>query len=454
MNEVDFSEFNRRDFLKGGSMATLAAMLGGAELLAQTNAPQEESKAPSAKLKVAVVGLGAWGRELLTTLGRVPQADVAAICDTYPAALRRATSTAPSAAHAPDYKALLENKNIRAIIIATPTHLHKDIAVDALKAGKHVYCEAPLANTVDDARAIASAARGTPQLVFQSGLQLRCEAERRFLLPFIRSGALGQQIMARAQWHNKQSWRAVAPNPEREKALNWRLDKEVSLGLIGEFGCHALDQACWFLNARPVSVGAMGSVLFWKDGREVPDTVHAAFEFPGGVYFHYDATLANSFDAEYAVFYGSDSAIMIRQNKAGENKAWLFKEVDSPLLGWEVYAKKDVFYEETGIALVADASKPVPPQGQKAPEAQKTALSSALETFLHNAIDVDAATEDAKQALGDDADAIKEQVAKVQRRPSAGYLEGLQATVLATKANEALSSGQRVMLKPDWFELS
>src|SRR5215472_11910139 len=105
MNEVDFSEFNRRDFLKGGSMATLAAMLGGAELLAQTNAPQEESKAPSAKIKVAVVGLGAWGRELLTTLGRVPQADVAAICDTYPAALRRASSAAPSAAHAPEYKA-------------------------------------------------------------------------------------------------------------------------------------------------------------------------------------------------------------------------------------------------------------------------------------------------------------------------------------------------------------
>ena len=454
MNEVDFPEFNRRDFLKGGSMATLAAMFGSAELLAQTNAPPEESKTPSARIKVAVIGLGAWGRELLSTLGRAPQADVAAICDTYPAALRRATSAAPSAAHAPDYKALLENKDIRAIIVATPTHLHKEIAVDALKAGKHVYCEAPLANTVEDARAIAAAARAASPLVFQSGLQLRCEAERRFLLPFIRSGALGQQVMARAQWHNKQSWRAVAPNPEREKALNWRLDKELSLGLVGELGCHAIDQACWFLNARPVSIAATGAVLLWKDGREVPDTVQATFEFPGVVNFHYDATLANSFDSEYAVFYGSDSAIMIRQNKAGENKAWLFKEVDSPLLGWEVYAKKDIFYEETGIALVADASKPVPPKEQKAPEAQKTALSSALETFLRNAIDIDAATEDAKQALGaDDPDAVKEQVAKVQRRPAAGYAEGLQATVLAIKANEALSTGQRVVLKPDWFEL-
>ena len=124
----------------------------------------------------------------------------------------------------------------------------------ALKAGKHVYCEAPLANTIEDAREIALAAKAAPQVIFQSGLQLRSEPQRHFLLPFVRSGTLGKPVMARAQWHKKQSWRMAAPTPEREKAMNWRLDKSLSLGLIGEIGCHAIDQAGWFFNARPLAV--------------------------------------------------------------------------------------------------------------------------------------------------------------------------------------------------------
>src|SRR5262249_25843182 len=144
-------------------------------------------------------------------------------------------------------------------------------------------------------------------------------------------------LMARAQWHKKQSWRATSPNPEREKALNWRIDKATSLGLAGELGCPQLDQAAWVFHARPISITGFSNIAFWKDGRDVPDTVQAMVEFPGGVYLSYDATLANSFDSDYEMFYGSDAAIMLRGSKA-----WMFKEVDSPLLGWEVYAKKDI----------------------------------------------------------------------------------------------------------------
>jgi len=74
----------------------------------------------------------------------------------------------------------------------------------------------------------------------------------------------------------------------------------------------------------------------------VPDTVQAVFQYPGGIYFSYECSLANSFDADYEMFYGTDSAIMLRGNKA-----WMFKEVDAPLLGWEVYAHKDSFFQET-----------------------------------------------------------------------------------------------------------
>jgi predicted dehydrogenase len=453
-NETNALDFNRRDFLKGGSVATLMTMLGGVELLGETGtATGGDSKSLDAKMKVAVIGLGTWGREILNTLALVPQADVAAVCDTYPASVRRAASLSSKAAQTEDYKTILDNKEIKAVVIATPTHQHKDIVQAALKAGKHVYCEAPLAGTIDDARAIALAAKAAKQQVFQAGLQLRADPQRHFLVPFIRSGAIGTWLSARAQFHKKQSWRATSPKPEREKELNWRLSKETSTGLVGELGSHSIDQAVWFINAQPLAVSGLGTLALWKDGRDVPDTVQALFEFPGGVTLTYDATLANSFDAEYAMFYGTDAAVMLR-----ESKAWLFKEVDSPLLGWEVYASKEVFYKETGIVLKANASKSVAAnagaQVQESPFSN-TPLFYALQVFLRNAIDVADKVEDATTLLGaEDGDGIAAEVAKVQRRPAAGYLDGFQTAVTAIKANEAILTGQRIALKPEWYELA
>ncbi len=456
-NQSGAADFNRRDFLRGGSIATMMAMLGGVELVAQTNEPAAEPKRPKKTVKVAVIGLGAWGRELLATLAKIGQVDewvmpeVAAICDTYPAFLRRSASVAPGAVQTPDYKTILENKDIPCVIVATPTHQHKDLVLAALQAGKHVYCEAPLANTIDDAKTIALAAKAKPQQIFQAGLQMRADPQRHFLLPFIRSGALGKSVMARSQWHRKQSWRAISPNPEREKALNWRLYKTTSLGLVGELGIHPIDQATWFLNALPHAASGFGAINLWnEDDRDVPDTAQVVLEFPGGINMVYDATLANSFDGEYEMMYGSNAAVMMR-----DGKAWLFKEVDSPLLGWEVYAAKQTFYKDTGIALVAGASKSTPPSEALAQEqAVKAApLYVALQRFLLNSDDLSKAVEDNKMALGDDVALINEQVAKVPRRPVAGYLDGYQSAVIAVKANEAVNTGKRVEWKPDLYEL-
>jgi predicted dehydrogenase len=459
-HESDALGYNRRDFLKGGSVATLMTMLGGVELFAQTNAaPAGEAKGAAVKIKVAVIGLGAWGREIINSLTRMPQAElpidaeIAAICDTYPASLKRAATAVPGAVQTPDYKTILENKDIKAVIIATPTPGHKELALAALKAGKHVYCEAPLACSVEDAREIALAAKAARNVVFQAGLQMRSDKQRLFLLPFIRSGALGKTVLARAQWHKKTSWRSASPNPEREKALNWRLNKATSLGLIGELGSHQIDQAGWFMNLRPTAVTGFGSINFWKDDRDVPDTVQAVFEFPGDVRMIYDATLVNSFDGEYEMLYGSDAAVMMR-----ESKAWMFKEVDSPLLGWEVYAAKLKFFNDTGIALVAGASKPKPVNAQGQPiepdPLTTTPLFYALSNFLRNADELSAKAETYKSSYGaDDVDGLMEFLAKVPLRPAAGFLEGFQAVVTAVKANEAILGAKRIELKPEWYEL-
>jgi len=448
--------FNRRDFLKGGSLAAFMAMMGGVPLMAQPSASTDTSmKLDVKKVKVGVIGLGPWGREILDQLGRLEQAEIAAICDNYPAMLRRSAKQAPNAAHVADYQAVLDNKEIAAVIVATATHQHKDIAIAALKAGKHVYCEAPLAHTVEDAKAIALAAKNSVGQVFQAGLQLRSDPGRLFLLPFIRSGALGKPVMARGQWHKKQSWRAASPNPEREKAINWRLDQALSPGLIGEIGIHAIDQSGWYFNLAPVAVTGFGSILLWKDGRDVADSAQVVIEYPDGVRQSYDASLATSFDADYELLHGSDATVMMRLDHHGRQVAWMFKEVDSPLLGWEVYARKDNFYKETGIVLAAGGSKQTALVESAAAAAALPSLYFSLQAFLANCTNVTNTVEDFTAMFGStDKAALATSLQALELKPFAGYQDGYAATVLALKANEAVNRNQRIELKKEWFELA
>ena len=435
--------------MQRGSFAAMLAALGAVELRAQAPVAPVEKKA-AFTVNVAVIGLGPWGRELVNALGRIKEAKIAAICDTYPAMLKRTADNAPGAAQESDYKKILADKNIPAVIIATPTHQHRQLVTEALAAGKHVYCEAPLAHTVDDARAIATAARSTPTSVFQAGLQLRSDAQRHFLLQFVRSGALGKNIFARAQWHKKQSWRKASPNPDREREINWHLRAEQSAGLVGELGIHQVDNNSWFLKALPTAVSGFGGVLQWSDGRTVPDTAQCVFEYPEGVNFIYDATRANSFDSDYEMIYGTDAAVMMRGAKA-----WMFKESDAPLLGWEVYARKDNFHKETGIALVANTTKLVA-QGEQAEEtsAVNPSVQAALEAFLTNVNEVAGGIEDFKATFGDaDKAALVKHVATIPRQPAASAQDGFEATVTVLKAGEAVAKKTRLAFAKEWFQI-
>ncbi len=455
-------ELNRRDFLQRGSLATLMTMVGAVELVAEKPADDEKTEYSTAgeKVKCAVIGLGSRGREMVQTLMLLKQADVAAGCDTYPAALKRFSNLAPKAEQFDDYRKVLDNKDIKAVIVATPSHMHREIAIAALQAGKHVYCEAPLATTLDDARAIALEAKNHPEVVFQSGLQQRSDPQRKFLLPFIRSGALGKNVMARAQWHRKTSWRSAASTPERDKEMNWRLDQNTSGGLVSEIGIHQVDAVRWFIGAMPVSVTGFGSLIQWNDGRDVPDTIQAVMEFPGGVRLLYDATLASSFESEQETYFGTSATVLVRGHRA-----WMVKEVDSDLLGWEVYARKDSFFpdNETGIALVADASKlSAQGTGTSQPDPYpETPLHYAFESFFRNCNKITAAVKNFTDLFGEDD---KEGLANVladTRRPggdanwqsAAGYKEGFEATVIAIKVNEAIMKGGKIAFEKDWFSL-
>jgi predicted dehydrogenase len=92
----------------------------------------------------------------------MPGAPIVTICDAYEPYLRRAMSGAPGATGVADYRRVLDRADVEAVVIATPTNTHRELACAALQAGKHVYCEAPLAASIADARAIAVAARAAP----------------------------------------------------------------------------------------------------------------------------------------------------------------------------------------------------------------------------------------------------------------------------------------------------
>jgi predicted dehydrogenase len=452
-------EFNRRNFLKNTSLATMMAMMGGVELRAEDASKPAASGEPALTkipigpaVKYGVIGLGAWGREVLKDLALLPNAPVVAICDNYPSSLRRAgDSDAPKAERFDDYQKLLASKDVQAVVIATPTPEHREMTLAALQAGKHVYCEAPLANSIEDAKAIATAARDAVKVVFQPGLQERSHPERHFLLPYIRSGVLGETVVVRAQSHQKKSWVSASSNPEHEKALNWRLHQKTSTGLMGEIGIHQIDAVSWFLRARPMAVTGFGSVMLWKDGRDVADTVQGVFEYPGGINFSYDATLCNSFNKDYEMYYGTQSAIMVR-----DAKAWLFYEADAELGGWVVYARKDEFYTETGIALAANATKQVA-IGTSATAATTsfTPLYYALEAFTANVGQLDAAVKDFIDLYGDsDLKALADNLKTLKPyAPAANWRDGLDATIMAIKANEAVVQQQKITMEKELFDI-
>jgi predicted dehydrogenase len=503
------SEVNRRVFLKNTSVAAFMAMMGGVELTAPgcrraqplhvkammggaeaaapggaaTTQPAAADAAlteipPVPPVNYGVIGAGAWGRKIITTLAllkndsQFKNTEVVAVCDHFPAWLDRAGDLAPKAERFGDYKKLLAKPEVQAVVVATPTHLHRDIVLDALKAGKHVYCEAPLAHTIADAKDIARAAQAAFKQVFQAGLQERSHPHRHFLWPFIRTAALGRNVLVRAQWHKKGSWLKTASTPQRADELNWRLHKATSAGLMAEACIHRLDAVTWFLGGarfggRPNAVTGFSSIVLWNDGRDVPDTVQCVFEFPdgpnAGVRFLCDATLCNTFDTEYEMYYGSDSAILIQPgNESRESKAWMFKEVDAPFLGWEGYARHDAFGAETGVSLVANASKQTAlTPATAAPDAPPPAepIQYALQSFTANVGAIAGAAKDYADNFGDaDTPEYRANLADARKytltqHPAAGWEEGLEATVLAIKANEAALGKQRLELKNEFFEL-
>ncbi|MGE3618771.1 MAG: Gfo/Idh/MocA family protein, partial [Gemmatimonadales bacterium] len=336
---------DRRAFLR-----TTAGTLAGVALVPElaVTGPRSLQQPKS----VAVVGLGRQGRTILSELAKINGARVVALAEPNANRLRIGGERAAGAERFTDHRAMLEKRrDLDAVIVATPTHLHRAVVEDALAAGKHCYCEAPLAHTAEDARAIAAAATAANR-IFMAGFQGRSNPVYQLARTFYQTDAFRDFIGGSAAWHRKTSWRFPGADREAERDANWRLDPELSTGLVGEIGAQQLDVFHWFRRKLPVSVTGFGSVRLHRDGRRVPDTVTALLRYDDQTTVTFEASLANSYGNQHEVLRGTNGAFNLAWTHG-----WMFKEVDATTLGWEVYALRQQFHSDEGIILIADATK-------------------------------------------------------------------------------------------------
>ncbi len=282
---------DRRDFLKNLGVA------GGTVLLASSpwlSAFSEAGHTNKATARLGIIGPGSRGRFLMSFLKNNPKAEVIAVCDIYQPSIDEALKMYPQAKVYKDYRKLLENKEIDAVIIATPLNTHLQIALDAFDAGKHVFCEKTLAMTIDGCFQMYQKHRSTGK-VFFSGQQRLFDPRYIKVMELIHAGTFGEIEGIRAYWFRNGDWRRPVPSPELERHINWRLYKEYSKGLMTELACHQLQIGSWAMRQIPNKVMGHGAITYWKDGREVYDNVSCIYVFDNGVKMNYESVISNKF---------------------------------------------------------------------------------------------------------------------------------------------------------------
>jgi predicted dehydrogenase len=313
---------SRRSFLKSSGVVTATTVmstLGGPAIIhAQTLANP---------VNYGFIGSGRQGCNHLKHLSTISRGRCAVICDIYPANLKKGVETIGNNPETvpDDYRRVLDRKDIEAVFIVTPYHLHVSMVLDALSAGKHVFVEKVMAKTEEEILQVIAAANANPKLVLQVGLQRRYSTIYQVAMQMVHSGALGKVQFIRAQWHRNGSWKIPVPNPSLERLLNWRVYREYSGGLMAELGSHQVDVADWAFQSEPVAVSGVGGLDYWKDGRDIFDNVSVVFEYPEGHKFVFTSICNNAHLDFSEVIMGDEGTIEIT---LGNNsaKASFFRE--------------------------------------------------------------------------------------------------------------------------------
>ena len=299
----------RRDLLKSAVFGALAAPRSGAR-----TPPAASRAAPGDRIGIGMIGVGSFGMANLRQFMRHPDVEIVAVCDVDRMALERARDMAdgrPSTYG--DYRRLLEDRDVDAVVITTPEHWHAIMSIDACEAGKDVYVEKPAAHHIRDGRLMVEAARRHHRVV-QVGTQQRSGAHFRRAVRYVQEGRIGDVHYATC-WHHApppapppvvtggpppgldwDMW--LGPAPKRPYAEVWSVGRrgywDFWGGLITEWGSHLTDIVLWAMKAGPPErVAALGGQFVRTKG-EIPDLLQASCTFPAFV-FHYSILGHNTY---------------------------------------------------------------------------------------------------------------------------------------------------------------
>ena len=272
------------------------------------------------RIRIGIIGPGARGSEILREALACENVECAGAADVYTKRLEDVKKIAPDAKTYLDYRRLLEDKSIDAVLIATPQHLHAEHFMAALDAGKHVYQEKTMAFTVEHAKKMRAAWQRAGKRTVQIGHQwisTRPDGRRRQLSearadgqdhrhprPHVpqhaaRQAAVGPARLSRYDGRRtssgKRSWARRRSAPfDANRYINWRFFWDYSGGNVYENMCHQL--AFWYkaLGLKiPKAVTMTGGLYLWKDGREVPDTMNVSMEHAEEILFTWDSGFGN-----------------------------------------------------------------------------------------------------------------------------------------------------------------
>ena len=272
----------RRDAVKAAGAVTAAVAVTGLH-----NAPAIlKVHAANDQIKYGVIGLGGRGAYLLKHLKKIDNGRCAAVCDLDDAKLDKASALiGTSPAKYKDYRELLADKDVEAVIIAVPLFEHYQITKDTLQAGKHTFCEKSLVFKPEEVHALRDLVAQHPKQVLQVGLQRRYSKFYQLAKQLVDKGVLGDVTHMHALWHRNPGWVM--------NGFNWRLYREYSGGLAAELASHQVDIADWIFGGSPDFVMGLGGLDTWKDGRDVFDNIQLIYQYSKGRKLTYSAISTN-----------------------------------------------------------------------------------------------------------------------------------------------------------------
>src|SRR5687768_2883244 len=200
---------NRRTFFTAASGLALGARMAAASAQGANN-----------RIRIGVIGTGGRARGLMTQLKRLPENEIVSLCDVYePRVLQAAEIAGPTATKVTDYRRMLDDRGIDAVVIGSPDHWHKAMTLDAVAAGKDVYVEKPVSHTIEEGAEMVKAIEASKQIV-QTGTQQR--SWDHFILgkQIIDSGRLGQITLVHTYWY--QHARAGTYSSVALEKLDWK----------------------------------------------------------------------------------------------------------------------------------------------------------------------------------------------------------------------------------------